>query len=742
MVKSFYLFTISTVLWPIILEGDQQELIAFSDLHRFLSQELKLNRNISSCDEMSLLLSHSGRTFQEERGIHLLPGRFSTSPYPARQIHNAYDYPGSIGFRVQAFFGLSINTYSAQSNAVLGIMDEPDIRIAIQTKLLDRILYGVDFVEPQRSLFNGRMQLKNKYFRNFSNEEFFWNFTSFPTLMRSSHSTNQVKQAQGILEKLLFLQPAGRTNRFSEIFIYSHYRNLGGYFMSGDSELNQFNISMELTAVSPDSMESVRLIKGIRSNELSRSIVNAIKIFNKHFSNAKEEKNSFKVRVGNYNTMIKDALFAASELYADTDIRIPVLTFTTLMDHLERNEGESEMAPSMIQVIQAGDLLQSKKEQLFSSTKDYFEVFTNAKGERYKSLNVAKPLIDSLTQKLESEPDIVEQHSDIINDLYISELFAVSESESSFKIKKLFNFITSRMRVEDRLKAKLRIATIQSNIQKINKLKVFTGNKFMQEIFIRNMHLFSSINDFRPKNNVEDKYGCNENPNSSRCLLIQAIASENNPISSTLFVLSYVSSNNASFSWNDNARGDQTVLNAIKGFNSNPPETEDKQLDASKNYYIEGVYKKAFFVYDVLIRDKNMKELFKLFSGKSKDIIDHSFGEVVEVSSSASGVGILLEETKDESLFYEFFKNRISKELISQSNIIFNSINPYVLLSGQGGHLNTNQLGGQSGRTDSYLKERELVNQKVDRMKRQKNSDPVSRYLKNTRHIINKDLIH
>ena len=296
--------------------------------------------------------------------------------------------------------------------------------------------------------------------------------------------------------------------------------------------------------------------------------------------------------------------------------------------------------------------------KISSVIESYFKT-VNVQDEESKmsGIDIIKPLVNELIKELVDHPHLVDLYSPFIQNIYLMDLFFSKKDETNEQIKNLFEITISHLNPSERLKTLNGMSDIKEKIQKISSLKFFLKNKFTQEIFIRNMHLFADIPDF--------KYSKSYYLNSPSDFFLK----DKNPINFMLSVLDYMQMNTMNLKSNKRMQGlNLEVQNIFSDSNDN----EHSSLDTYRNF---------ISIYNFFVHNKDINQLFKVFNNKNHEIIKMSFEDINSMSyRNQLDLRTFMEDHKKYSPLYDFFHNRIRRELTSQSNIIHNSIHPHLLL--------------------------------------------------------------
>ena len=705
------------------------ELVTFSELHNFLSQDLELNKDVSSCKDISGMLALSGRKFVDEIGLPLWPGRFETNPYPSRRVHYKYDHEGFLLSRLGGFFGLIVDAYSVQNDTLLGVMDEPDVRSLVHTKVLNRILKGVQ-VQHILPIDAQRATIAKRYFPLFSSEELLWNVTSFPLLARSVNPQDSMKSTQGFLDDFVVLSPiSSNSNKYAgaEMLVYNAQRKAGGYLIAGHTEFSQFGTSMVLTSISgKQSSRSKNLIAGFRSNELQRSFVNATDLYDKNFSEG-FYKGSFKSRNDHFAKYLKSVKQAMVDLYSNTNVYIPMLASINLFDSLEKTTNDN-YSYRLIKYFQAGEVFRHEVQKEFnkecralkinpcpefhSITKndeddeDYKKLLTaldeiiddkkskmtsgdlelldviKRDGVVYTEINLIKSFVDNLyknvtaeslhvTEKDTKDTIDITKYSDVIINLYAIDLFSDYESKTKIKISNLLDILLDHLDEKSKSELKNKMDTLKNNVSLISALKYFSRNRFVQEIFVRNVALYSSDNRFT--------YDSRTNFEQSS-LFSEILSSGLEDVKSVMDIMIVAFTYMDIFPFYFEQRGDgernkdiQLVTREIM----KRPVSEDDE----NSLYLSDQYEIAINLYSALIANKSInQDLLPPSRDNVSNVMFNSFQEVISSIGFENDLSHLIEGNKDHSKLRHFFDTQTNKELISQYNIIYKSIHPSVFL--------------------------------------------------------------
>lgn len=716
------------------------ELVAFQDLHRFLSNDPQLKMEVSSCDDMNGVLARSGRMSVAEQGAPLYPGRFLTDPYYNRQVHYNFDYQGSIYPRFAGYIGLMATAYSVRDNTFLGLMDEPDVRHLVHERLLDRILRG------QRISFRNQSGLQSidTHFPNFRNEETLWNFISFPLLHRSTNPLVQMRETQGFLDEFVYMSPIedlgdNQSIVGLDIVRYNSFRSQGAYLIEGNTELNQFSTSIILKSISNQSSRGRRLISGIRSNDLKRSFIKSGDVFYEKFV-TEETRRDFKARFKEQLEHIVNIKTSIQELYQNPNPYIPVMTFISVFDYLESKKADSVLNRQLenklvaddsihfsMRALQAATILQFKAEKAFdrkckeldldkcpeinasiledekyselleggsqiiseelkkfsTNTEDYVDS-VKVNGKAFYEFSIIKPFVEQIYKNKDKSNNASDSaYVKLIQDLYALNLFSKVESEVSSKINSLFNSMIEQLaRLDQSASLSQDMEKLKTNIDRLETLKPFSKNKFFQEMFTRNVHLNSSLH--------EPKFLSGDSTKESDLLNMLNLQDSDHslfkPLTSISSIIEVVK-NPIEISL--------ITLSYIKQFSisvnrwSGQDETDEvvKIVQAiNKDYedtnYIEQIHRSFGSIYELFILNKVVNNLFSVFVDVAKEIVESSVAEVLKETENGvkGGLRHFMKETENESILTDFFNRQSSEDLISQYNIIYRSITPSLFL--------------------------------------------------------------
>ena len=428
----------------------QQDRIAFKDLYKEIEEIEAFKSSRSSCEDFSNFLRLSGGySLKGEVGKPVFDLNFSTNKNN-KPLDTRYDRMGSYENRAYSALTFLISTLSGVTyfnggNRPISVMDEPDIREIIHSRLEDRFLNGVS--------------IDNKYSYNFSNEKTLLRFFS-NILLQHKNITTSIGGIQNQIKGLVRLVPysylEGSFNEPSRIKtqyleFYTSIRSQGGHVVDEPQAhvLGSNSDEDEPLLIVPFSSTSFlrSFIEGIRKIDFRRSVIELWDITGLWDTpdgsiveeGVKPKRPTTPERFRYFTTkhLYEDVLVASVDLLKKEQV-FNTATLVLLYDYLERGKDEDLITDDIIPFLQMMKISSLRLKlglpknidpDISKDSESYLDIKT-PQPDKF-TYNPIRPNIKFFKDYFQKNPQVLRKSSKEILDIYLLELFKSSKYENS-----------------------------------------------------------------------------------------------------------------------------------------------------------------------------------------------------------------------------------------------------------------------------------------------------------------------
>ncbi len=440
--------------------SEQIDQVPFRYLHRVVEEIGPFKSQRSSCKDFERLIGDKLGPYKVigEVGKPLSSMQFSTDKNN-KPIYLSVDRVGSYIRKINSILSLFISTFHPVTNndsvySPISIMDEPDIRDLIHSKLEDRFLNGVKIAQEDVHFFDGvefDSKKYNEYTYNFSNDIEVFKFAGY-LFRKNFNASNPILRMQNSIQNLVsnipysyisdnFVNDPTSRVKMEYLRYYSHLQDVGG-FITNEPQEDQFVESM---VIEPVSDFGRRIITGIKDVYFKRGILNLWAVFTDLY----KEKHEGFVRDVNEDTdldetvwfekvMSNNILQPVANLFQEEQV-FQVATMILLYDYFERGADKDLVTDGLIPFLQAlktsnliGSLGLSENGISIKASASYKDEGVPEKNS-FSTRNPLKPEWKSIQGYFDKNPAslLKVETAKTVLDIYLLELFKSSVYESS-----------------------------------------------------------------------------------------------------------------------------------------------------------------------------------------------------------------------------------------------------------------------------------------------------------------------
>ena len=692
----------------------QLDAIPFRDIHKVISDIPEFKSSRSSCKDFENFFFLAGYEYRGEIGRPLFPVQFSTFRNNS-SIHSSYDRAGQLNNKIISVLALLISTLDPitfdEGARPISVMDEPDIREVVHSKLQDRFLFG--------------NQIYQSYFYNFSNEELFLDFAG-KLFFKHRNATSSIKAAQNQMKSLVrlipysyfkdYIQSGSERINLNYLTFYSHVENSGDYIIDEPSEYNMGDREPFLLRPFSQTGFISEFIRGLKKIEFRKSILS---LWYQRKDTGKKDQNTLEKHQEFITGLETNIVQPISQLLQEEDFVFNMATLTLLYDYLERGQtgdqqGENLITDGLIPVLQF-EKFKKIREDLglpkeiateFNEKSDYYLDATPI----YSEFNLIKPNILFFEEYFRNHPEDFQKVAKDVLDLYLLELFKSFKYQVSainLPLKNLAQLAITHIggkgsmigpTVDNYKKLTLqeidtmvdtvtsgeyqipspslkRFLSLQSNIFHVKNIKQHANNRFLKEVFVRDIYQTFTFGGAQNTTELVPEPSLDRLPENSLeeglvdFMSFDVLARPSNPLelsmAENLKLKSYPHS----------------IFYIVNSLDQVSQGTLEIGTEVSEKIYHEVYVQKLDTVTDLFFKSENIKNFAKHFQSIIPEVIESVYyGRFQSIFDSNSLLYFITQDVihKGDNYLSPLLNTRLQKEMSTQKNLLSNSLIPFL----------------------------------------------------------------